>query len=205
MQLEVLCAEMAVGAQMLYFRTSACASAWKHASLSALWTSAALFIMLPWLICQHGQTCDFCMLLEGSALTIYLLMTTFAVFPSRCCYQDPMLILWCSHISISLPFPCLAGSIIKALHSYPWRGPRVEAIGDSHRPHGSLKWPPVTLIFFMCHQGRCRMGLIKIRGSEKGRNWFFFLPKGRCQQQLIMPGVRRKREMRNSRQLKIIC
>lgn len=156
-----------------------CASAQKHASLVVPWASVALFITLPWLICQHRQACDFCRLLEGSILRIYLLLTTFAVFPSKCCCQDPMLIMWFSQISIFLPFLSTAGSIIKVLYSYSWHSPIVEVIGGSHRPHGSLKWLLVPLIFFMCHQDRYRISLIKLRGSEKGRKELnFFLPKG---------------------------
>lgn len=164
-----------------------------HASLVVPWISVALFIMLPWIICQHRQTCDFCRLLEGSALRIYSLLTTFAVFPSKCCCQDPVLIMWCSQISIFLPFPS-TGSIIKVLYSYHWHSPIVEVTGGSHGPHGSLKWLLVPLIFFTCHQDRCRMSLINLRGSEKGRNeLIFFLAKGIHYQQDVSDRFRRER------------
>lgn len=124
--------------------------------------------------------------------SIYLLLTTFAVFPSKCYCQDPVLIMRCSQISILLPFPSTAGSIIKVLYSYPWHSPIVEVIGGSHRPHGSLKWLLVPLILFMCHQDRCRMSLIKLRDSEKGRKkLIFFLLKGIRYQQHLSDSFRR--------------
>lgn len=108
-----------------------------------------------------------------------------------------------------LPCPSTAGSIIKVLYSYPWHSPIVEVIGGSHRPHGSLKWLLVPLIFFMCHQDRCRMSLIKLRGSEKGRKeLIFFYQKEFTTSSMSerFRGERRKeREVRNTGQLEVAC
>lgn len=72
---------VSVGAQLLCFRTGLC----KCSETRIAGCSVAPFIMQPRLICQHGQTCDFYRLLEGSAFNLFAL-------DNLCCIPFQMLL-----------------------------------------------------------------------------------------------------------------